>query len=76
MDPDSGLITTAAPLLGSAGDYNITIEVRDGGTDQKTGVGYVIITVLPANNGAPEWVVPSENNLKVTVLEVGLIHSL
>ena len=57
--------------MGYSGDYNLTIEVMDGGTNPNKGYGYLYITVLPANNGAPQWVIPSESNVTVNVLEVG-----
>ena len=56
--------------MGQAGRYNITVEARDSGSPTMAGVAYVMITVQAANNGPPNWIIPSRPNQTFQVSEV------
>ena len=64
----------AKSLLKNSGVYSFLVEARDqDGNGPYNHTAHVQITVLEATNSPPYWVIPPDQNMTVTVLEVRIV---
>lgn len=67
----SGRIRVAKSLLRNSGVYTFIVQARDqDGNGPYTHTAHVQITVLEATNSPPRWIIPPDQNMTVSVLEV------
>ncbi|XP_050727023.1 cadherin-87A-like [Eriocheir sinensis] len=70
LDPETGILYPARPLLANPTNYNLTIVARDvNGTGEYSDETTVQITVLPQNQHKPKFTSPALPNTTVKVEE-------
>ncbi|KAK8407296.1 hypothetical protein O3P69_002092 [Scylla paramamosain] len=70
LDPRTGILYPARPLLANPSNYNLTIVARDvNGTGEYSDQTLVHITVLPQNQHKPKFISPGLPNTTVMVQE-------
>lgn len=73
MDPNSGILYPSQSLKGKKGQYNLTVEARDGlGFGPNSDKADIVIDVQSVNNYRPIFIMPALSNASVEIQEVSI----
>lgn len=73
LDPNSGILYPSQSLKGKKGQYNLTVEARDGlGFGPNADKADVVIDVQSVNNYRPIFIMPALSNASVEIQEVSV----